>query len=129
MGRATLFNTDIDNSKKQEALESAVVYQERVVEVPVYVDKIVYQDRVEYKENLVEVEKIVYVDKIEYKDKIVQVDKIVYEDRFTVVEKPIEKIVYVDKIIEKFIDKEVKVVPKWLGILLIMETLTILLLM
>ena len=47
-----------------------------------------------------------------YKEKIVEkpVEKIVYQDRVVekIVEKPVEKIVYVDKIVEKIVEKPVE---------------------
>jgi hypothetical protein len=69
------------------ACEQKVVYVDKPVEKIVYVDK--------------PVEKIVYQDKIV--EKVVErpVEKIVYKDRIVYQDKPVEKIVYVDRVVEK----------------------------
>lgn len=84
--------------------------------------------------------KIVFVDKPTYLDKIIEVpgpERIIEKEIIKYIDKPIEKIVYVDKWIEVpvpsepiikevFIEKEIikKVIPKWVYIVLILETIS-----
>jgi hypothetical protein len=75
--------------------EPEIIETMRIVEVlnPVPVEKIVYQDRVQYEDR--EVEKIVFqdrileVEKFVFKDRVQEVEKIVFQDRVMSVEKPV----------------------------------------
>lgn len=126
MGRFTISN-DAEPSEKVVVKDGEI----SIVSAPNHAEeKIVYVDRI--------IEKIVEkitdrpIEKIVYIDKPVEVIKEVTK----IVEKPIEVLKHVEVIVEKeveklkeiFIDKEIKVVPKWVWLLLLAETLTIILL-
>lgn len=94
-------NDGSGNHYDAENCGSEVIYVDRIVYVDKIVEKIVYVDKIVEKTVYVDkvVEKIVYVDKpvIEYRDKIVE--KIVYVDKPVIEyrDKIVEKIVYVEK--------------------------------
>ena len=95
-------NCNVSNDKSgnhydaENCNDKEIVYVDRIVYIDKIVEKIVYVDKI--------VEKVVYVDKIV--EKIVYVDKPVIEYR--------DKIIYKDKIVEKivYVDKEETIVEK-----------------
>lgn len=58
-------------------------------------------------------------------DKIVEVVKEVIRIEKEYIEVPIEKIIEIEKEIEKFVDKEIKIIPKWVFGVVAIETLLI----
>lgn len=95
---------DAENCGPEVIYVDRIVYVDKIVEKIVYVDKII--EKIIYKDKIVEVIKEVPV--IEYRDKIVYTDKIVYKDKI------VEKVVYKDKEVEKivYVDKPVEVIKE-----------------
>lgn len=122
---------------REEIVEEVQKAKERVIQVvkPIIQEKIVEVDHVEYREKLVEVvekvvqHKIKHVPRIQYKERIIHVPKYIPRERIVEIPEieyhrvPVEKIVHVPEIREKFVIKPVpvpqyveKLVPQYVTI-------------